>query len=305
MPPVEKKRACPMLICPRRSSGGGRSPSGGPRSPGCAPPQPPFFADPEVPFAAPAGYYALVRHADVVEASRNPEVFSSGQGATSIDRPARRVQRVLRLDDQHGRSAARPAAPDRVPRVHPADDQEVRGGRAAGGRGIVDDLLATGPCDFVQHVAARLPLKIICQMMGIADEHYAMVLRDTNIILSGADPEFISEDLDEAVGQILTAGAELADLVTGLAPSGWQEPEGRPDHRAGHREHRRRAAHQRRTRLVLHPAGGGRQRDHPERDLARADAADRPPRPAGAAAGRLRGPDRAARSRRSSGTARR
>ena len=46
--------------------------------------------------------------------------------------------------------------------------------------------------------SARLPLKIICDMMGIGDEHYAMVLRNTNIILSGADPEFISEDMDEA-----------------------------------------------------------------------------------------------------------
>ena len=44
-------------------------------------PQPPFFADPDVPFATSGeGYYALVRHADVVEASRNPEVFCSGQG---------------------------------------------------------------------------------------------------------------------------------------------------------------------------------------------------------------------------------
>ncbi len=33
-------------------------------------------------------------------------------------------------------------------------------------------------------------------MMGIGDEHYDMVLRNTNIILSGADPEFISENMD-------------------------------------------------------------------------------------------------------------
>jgi cytochrome P450 len=47
--------------------------------------QPPYFADPETPFAAPGGgYYALVRHADVAEASRHPEVFCSGRGATSI-----------------------------------------------------------------------------------------------------------------------------------------------------------------------------------------------------------------------------
>jgi cytochrome P450 len=43
------------------------------------------------------------------------------------------------------------------------------------------------------------------------------VLKNTNIILSGADPEFLSEDLNEAITQILTAGQELAELVTGLA----------------------------------------------------------------------------------------
>jgi cytochrome P450 len=44
-----------------------------------------------------------------------------------------------------------------------------------------------------------------------------MVLRNTNIILAGADPEFMSEDMNEALTQILTSGGELAGLVTGLA----------------------------------------------------------------------------------------
>jgi cytochrome P450 len=90
--------------------------------------------------------------------------------------------------------------------------------------GIVDDLLATGPCDFVSCVSAQLPLKIICRMMGIGDEHYQMVLRNTNIILSGADPEFVSEDMDEAIAQILTAGQELASLVTELAAQRQRQP---------------------------------------------------------------------------------
>jgi cytochrome P450 len=60
--------------------------------------------------------------------------------------------------------------------------------------------------------------------MGIPDDRYGQVLHDTNIILSGMDPDFISEDPEQAVGQILTAGAELADLVTGLAA----ERAGRP-----------------------------------------------------------------------------
>ena len=51
-----------------------------------------------------------------------------------------------------------------------------------------------------------------------------MVLANTNIILSGADPEFISEDMDQAVLQLLGAGQALADLVTGLAADRAQAP---------------------------------------------------------------------------------
>src|SRR5437588_3274688 len=49
------------------------------------------------------GFHALVRHADVVEASRTPEVFLSGPGVTT-PRPARWVRTVfgdsmVNLDD--------------------------------------------------------------------------------------------------------------------------------------------------------------------------------------------------------------
>jgi cytochrome P450 len=90
--------------------------------------------------------------------------------------------------------------------------------------GIVDELLVTGPCDFVQHVASRLPVKIICDMMGVGGEHCAMVLKNTSIILSGADPEFVSADIDQEIAQILTAGGELSDLVTEIAGRKQQEP---------------------------------------------------------------------------------
>ena len=61
-------------------------------------------------------------------------------------------------------------------------------------------------------------------MMGIPDDQYEMVLADSNIILSGADPEFMSEDPDEVVVQLLGAGQALADLVTGLAAIRAQAP---------------------------------------------------------------------------------
>src|SRR5258705_11947410 len=154
-------------------------------------PQPPFFADPEVPFATSGeGYYALVRHADVVEASRNPDVFCSGKGATSIvDLPVEFNEyfgSMINMDDPRHARLRRIVSRAFTPRMIKKFEDDVQRAAAV----VVDDLLATGPCDFVSQVSARLPLKIICDMMEIGDEHYEMVLKNTNIILAGGDPEF-------------------------------------------------------------------------------------------------------------------
>ena len=50
---------------------------------------PPFYADPETPFTTEnQGYYAFVKHADVLEASRHADVFSSARGVDQPGRPA-------------------------------------------------------------------------------------------------------------------------------------------------------------------------------------------------------------------------
>jgi len=187
--------------------------------------QPRFYAEPVVPFGEKGpGYYALVRHADVVEASRHPEVFCSGRGATNIvDLPAdfnEYFGSMINMDDPRHARLRRIVSRAFSPRLIAKFEDDVRLAATA----IVDDLLTTGPCDFVPNVAARLPLKIICDMMGIPGEAYEMVLANSNIILSGSDPEFLSQDLDEAVVQILGAGQALAELVTGLAADRGQAP---------------------------------------------------------------------------------
>jgi len=179
----------------------------------------PMFESGESPFGTEEerGYYALLRHADVAEASRNPQLFSSAAGATSIyDLPVEFNEyfgSMISMDDPRHARLRRIVSRAFTPKMIKKFEEDVQ--RTAGV--IVDELLAAGPCDFVQQVSARLPLKIICQMMGIGEEHYDMVLRDTNIILSGADPEFVSENIVEAQTQILTAGIELGGLVTALA----------------------------------------------------------------------------------------
>jgi len=190
-----------------------------------AEPRPPFFAEPDMVFAATgAGYYALVRHADVAEASRHPEVFCSRRGATSIsDLPVEFNEyfgSMINMDDPRHARLRRIVSRAFTPRMIARFEEDVR--RAA--TAVVDDLLAAGPCDFVSQVAARLPLKFICDMMGIPDDHYEMVLANSNLILSGFDPEFISENPDEVVAQLLGAGQALADLVTSLGAARAQAP---------------------------------------------------------------------------------
>ena len=159
-----------------------------------------------------------------LEASRNPEVFSSAKGATSIpDLPAEFNEyfgSMINMDDPRHARLRRIVSRAFSPRMVAKFQEDVQ--RAAAD--VVDDLLAAGPCDFVASVAARLPLKIICDMMGIPDDQYEMVLANTSIILSGADPEFVSEDLDQAVLQVLGAGQALADLLAGLAAARAEAP---------------------------------------------------------------------------------
>jgi methyl-branched lipid omega-hydroxylase len=180
--------------------------------------KPAYFVMPEGPFSTEGGgYYAFVSHADVSAASRQPDLFSSARGATSIeDLPAEFNEyfgSMINMDDPRHARLRRIVSRAFTPRMIKKFEEDVERTAAS----IVDDLIGTGPCDFVQHVSARLPLKIICEMMGIGDEHYDMVLRNTNLILSGADPEFISEDMDTAITQLLTAGKDLADLVSEIA----------------------------------------------------------------------------------------
>ena len=127
-------------------------------------PQPPFFADPDVPFTTSSGgYYALVRHTDVVEASRNPDVFSSGRGATSlVDLPVEFNEyfgSMINTDDPRHARLRRIVSRAFTPRMIRKFEDDVQRVAAR----IVDDLVEAGPGDFVEQVAARLPLTIICQ----------------------------------------------------------------------------------------------------------------------------------------------
>ena len=152
---------------------------------------PTFFKEMPVPFVRPGGgFYALVRHVDVSEASRHPDVFSSEPSATSIpDFPAymeRFFGSLINMDDPRHAKIRRIVSRAFTPKMLAKTEDDIRR-RAAR---IVDELIETGGGDFVSKVAVRLPVEVICDMLGIPERYHAWVVRRTNVILGNSDPEY-------------------------------------------------------------------------------------------------------------------
>lgn len=161
------------------------------------------------------GYWAFTRHEHISFASREPDLFASGRGATSVqDLPAEFLEffgSMINVDDPRHARLRRIVSRGFSPRMLRQVEEDVQ--RVA--EGIVDDALEKGGGDFVTEVAARLPLKIICDMMGIPERDYDTVFTRSNVILSAGDPEYVPEGVDLATA-LLTAGQELSELVQDL-----------------------------------------------------------------------------------------
>ena len=160
------------------------------------------------------GFWSLTRHADILEASRTPEVFCSGQGSNIGDLPPPFLEffgSMINMDDPRHARLRRIVSSGFTPRVlKDAEDNVVRSTAE-----ILDGVIEKGECDFVTDIAARLPLKIICDMMGIPESQHELIFEKTNVILGAGDPEYVP-DRAMIIPMLLQAGAELSQLVQEL-----------------------------------------------------------------------------------------
>ncbi len=182
----------------------------------------PFFEEPEIPEALSyivprgPGYYALTRHADISEASRHPEIFQSGAGATSmIDMPEEMLDffgSMINMDNPRHARLRRIVSAAFNPRMIKSIEDRIE----LVANDVIDRVAETGGCDFVVEVSSRLPLEIICDMMGIPASDYDTVFNASNVILSNGDPEYVPEGSDPMVA-FMTAAQQLNLLMLDLA----------------------------------------------------------------------------------------
>ena len=149
------------------------------------------------------GYWALARHADVSQVSRNASLFRSAPSSQIADLPAEMGEwlgSIINMDaPKHTKLRGivnRGFTPKQVARIEDSVRQQARE--------IADTLGPRGECDFVSEIAAMLPLQIICDMMGIPRADLPRIYELTNIILGVGDPEMVS-----TMEQLMAAGMEL------------------------------------------------------------------------------------------------
>ena len=137
-------------------------------------------------------FWGVFRHADVVEVSRHPEIYCSGLGIAFEDVPPELLQMAnsfLAMDDpEHKRLRGLVYAAFGAREVKRIEDQIYqRAGR------LIDELLETGDCDFVEHVAMVLPMRILWDTWGIPEDEREPLVIAADSMVGKSDPEVFGD----------------------------------------------------------------------------------------------------------------
>lgn len=163
------------------------------------------------------GCWAVTQYDLILEMSRTPEVFSSAKGITVLDLPQNFNEffsSMIAMDDPRHARLRRLVSKGFTPRMLSRLEDSV----AVQANEIIDEVSEKGQVDFVVDIAARLPLAIVCDLMGVPRSDLDFVFDQTNIILGASDPEYVPEGID-IVSALLGAGGALAELMTNVAES--------------------------------------------------------------------------------------
>jgi cholest-4-en-3-one 26-monooxygenase len=163
------------------------------------------------------GFWVVTRHADILEVSRTPEVFSSrergvllGTGSLQDEEQALEGTRLLLANmdapehSQYRNIVQRAFTPRTIRDLEPRLREFANE--------IVDRALEKGEGDFVKDVAAELPLLAICELVGVPAEDRDVMFDLSNRLIGFDDPEFRTSPEDAMI-----ASTEMYMYADGIA----------------------------------------------------------------------------------------
>lgn len=160
------------------------------------------------------GFWAVTKHADVRSCSHDTATFSSELGGTFIpsqDEEALAQLRltILNMDPPKHNRYRRLVSKGFTPRMITALVEDIE--RRA--RVVVDNVCEKGEVEFVEEIAAQVPVQMICEMIGLEPEVWPRMFELSNqLIGSRDDPDY--QELPEGP---LAAAMEVYMLCDAVA----------------------------------------------------------------------------------------
>jgi cholest-4-en-3-one 26-monooxygenase len=175
---------------------------------------------------SPPWFWAISRHADVVEVSRRFQTYSSARKGALVnqDRPDLEIARMMIDTDPPEHTRLRNlVSRGFTPKVMRSMEDHFHEVAAR----LIDDALAAGDVEFVDSVASELPLVAIAELLGIPYEDRRKVFDWSNRMIGATDPDYPGgvDDATAAAAELYMYANEMAaerrieprdDLVTTL-----------------------------------------------------------------------------------------
>ena len=168
-----------------------------------------------------AGFWSVMRHADIVEVSRQPLLFSSahengghrifnenevgltGAGESAIGIPF--ISRDPPIHTRYRKFIMPALAPNRLGDI----ETRIRARVAA----LIDAIPLGEPIDLVPLLSAPLPLMTLAELLGVSIDLWPKLYDWTNAFVGEDDPEFRASQasMEETLGEFFAFGQELFD----------------------------------------------------------------------------------------------
>jgi cytochrome P450 len=164
------------------------------------------------------GFWSAVSYDDIRPINRTPHAFSSASGITLGEAPPESLEffgSMIVLDDPRHAKMRMLVQKGFTPKTVARIEESVR----VRARDLVSKAKEMGECDFVEQLAAPLPLGVICDMLGVPREDEQQIFDWTNLILGAGDPDF-TMDLHE----LILGAAAMFDYAQALGEERLKNP---------------------------------------------------------------------------------
>jgi cholest-4-en-3-one 26-monooxygenase len=148
-------------------------------------------------------FWAITKHTDILAISKAPDIFVSSQRlvisdreqeATATDNVELRQHHILTMDPpEHGKYrnlVSRRFTPRGLAVLEPHVEELSQGIISDVAMRLVDQVSKVGHADFVGDLAAKLPVFVITEMIGVPREDAELMFEWTNESIGAGDPEY-------------------------------------------------------------------------------------------------------------------